>query len=129
MFELDLRSRKPIYEQLVEKIIELIINNVLKPDQQLPSVRVLSADLAINHNTIQKAYRELEHRGYIYSLPGKGSFVKPAGLKDNSARISSLKAQLSRVLSEMLYLGLSQDEIIDLIRNTLSTVGGGKIDD
>ena len=110
------------------KIIELIINNVLKLDQQLPSVRVLSADLAINPNTIQKAYRELEHRGYIYSLPGKGSFVKPAGLKDNSARISSLKEQLSRVVSDG-YLGVSQDEIIDSIRKIMSTAGGGKMDD
>jgi len=65
MFELNLRSRAPVYEQLVEKIKELIINNVLKPDQQLPAVRVLASELTINPNTIQKAYRELEHRGYI----------------------------------------------------------------
>jgi GntR family transcriptional regulator len=129
MFELDLRSRKPVYEQLVEKIIELIISNVLKPDQQLPSVRVLSAELTINPNTIQKAYRELEHRGFIYSLPGKGSFVRPAVYTDNPARISSLKTQLSRVISEMLYLGVSKDEIIGSIQNSLSTAGGGKIDD
>ncbi|HBQ26608.1 MAG TPA: GntR family transcriptional regulator, partial [Syntrophomonas sp.] len=71
MFELDFRSRIPIYEQLVDKIIELIINNVLKPDEQLPSVRVLASELTINPNTIQKAYRELEYQGYIYSVPGK----------------------------------------------------------
>lgn len=54
MFELDVKSRKPIYEQLVEKIKELIINDVLKPDEQLPPVRVLALDLSINPNTIQK---------------------------------------------------------------------------
>lgn len=129
MFELDLRSRKPVYEQLAEKIIELIVSNVLKPDQQLPSVRVLSGELTINPNTIQKAYRELEHRGYIYSLPGKGSFVRPREAGDNSARINNLKAQLSKVLSEMVYLGVPRDELISTIENLLSRAEGGNIDD
>ncbi len=95
----------------------------MKPDQQLPSVRVLSAELTINPNTIQKAYRELEHRGFIYSLPGKGSFVRPAVYTDNPARISSLKTQLSRVISEMLYLGVSKDEISDQFKIHLSSRG------
>ena len=77
MFELDTRSRKPIYEQLVDKLKELIINEVLKPDEQLPSVRQLAQELTINPNTIQKAYRELENQGFIYSQKGKGSFVNP----------------------------------------------------
>lgn len=129
MFELDLRSRTPVYEQLVNKIIELIINNVVKPDQQLPSVRVLSGELTINPNTIQKAYRELEHRGYIYSLPGKGSFVKPAVIGDNSARLHSLETQLARIISEMLYLGMPPDEIVATTKSLLFTVKGGKMDD
>ena len=72
MFELDVRSRKPIYEQLVDKLKELIMNEILKPDEQLPSVRTLAQELTINPNTIQKAYRELEAQGFIYSLKGKG---------------------------------------------------------
>lgn len=75
MFELDLRSRKPIYEQLVEKLKELIINEVLKPDEQLPSVRALAQQLTINPNTIQKAYRELETQRYIYSVKGRGALL------------------------------------------------------
>ncbi|MGI6435968.1 MAG: GntR family transcriptional regulator [Syntrophomonadaceae bacterium] len=129
MFELDLRSRIPVYEQLVEKIIELIINDVLKADQQLPSVRVLSGQLTINPNTIQKAYRELEHRGYIYSLPGKGSFVKPAASGDYSDRLPGLKTQLARIVSEMLYLGMPPDEIVATTKNLLSTAKGGKMND
>lgn len=124
MFELDLRSRAPIYEQLVDKIIELIINNVLKPDEQLPSVRILSSELTINPNTIQKAYRELEYRGYIYSLPGKGSFVKPTVSEDNSARLQSLENELSRIISEMLYLGMHPDEILTRTKNLLSNAKG-----
>ena len=97
MFELDFRSRIPIYEQLVDKIIELIINNVLKPDEQLPSVRVLASELTINPNTIQKAYRELEYQGYIYSVPGKGSFIKPAVSGDNTLACKAWKMSLTEL--------------------------------
>lgn len=129
MFELDLRSRAPIYEQLVEKIKELIINNVLKPDQQLPAVRILASELTINPNTIQKAYRELEHREYIYSIPGKGSFVKPAVPETSTARLQTLGNELARIVSEMLYLGAPHREIIALVKTQLSKNGGGKMDD
>ncbi|NLX02130.1 MAG: GntR family transcriptional regulator [Syntrophomonadaceae bacterium] len=129
MFELDLRSRAPIYEQLVDKIIELIINNVLKPDEQLPSVRVLSSELTINPNTIQKAYRELEYRGYIYSLPGKGSFVKPAVSGDNTARLQSLESELARIIAEMRYLGMPPGEIVTRVNDLLSKDKGGKMND
>ncbi|OPZ72353.1 MAG: HTH-type transcriptional repressor YtrA [Firmicutes bacterium ADurb.Bin456] len=129
MFELDLRSRAPIYEQLMEKIKELIINNVLKPDQQLPAVRVLASELTINPNTIQKAYRELEHLGYIYSVPGKGSFVKPAVPGTNTVRMQTLEKKLAKIVSEMLYLGVSPREIITLTNKLLDDSEGGKPDD
>ncbi|HEX3033069.1 MAG TPA: GntR family transcriptional regulator, partial [Bacillota bacterium] len=77
MLQLDFRSRIPVYEQLIDRIKEQIIHQVLKRDEQLPSVRELAIELTVNPNTIQKAYRELEHQGFIYSVPGKGSFVQP----------------------------------------------------
>jgi GntR family transcriptional regulator len=129
MFELDLRSRAPIYEQLVDKIKELIINNVLKPDEQLPAVRVLASELTINPNTIQKAYRELEHRGYIYSVPGKGSFVKPSIPRDNSARLQALENELAGIVSEMLYLGAPPEKIMAQVKTLLSKSKGGQMDD
>ena len=129
MFEMDLRSREPIYEQLVEKIKELIINNILKPDEQLPAVRVLASELTINPNTIQKAYRELEHRGYIYSIPGKGNFVKPAGSENNAARLINLSKELKKTVSEMRYLGMTDQEIVALIQTSLSPDEGGKAND
>ncbi|MDD4237255.1 MAG: GntR family transcriptional regulator [Desulfotomaculaceae bacterium] len=129
MFELDLRSRAPIYEQLVEKIKELIINNVLKPDQQLPAVRVLASELTINPNTIQKAYRELEYREFIYSIPGKGSFVRPAIHENSTARLQTLENELSRIVSEMQYLGATPREIITLVKTQVSKNGGGSMDD
>lgn len=129
MFELDLRSRAPIYEQLVDKIKELIINNVLKPDEQLPAVRVLAGELTINPNTIQKAYRELEQLGYIYSVPGKGSFVKPAVPGDNTARLQALEKELAKIVPEMLYLGARPEGIITQVKTLLSKHRGGKMDD
>lgn len=126
MLELDLRSRKPLYEQLVEKTIEMIINNVLKPDEQLPAVRVLAGQLTVNPNTIQKAYRELEHRGYIYSVPGKGSFVKPVAPEINAARIKALECELVRIIGEMLHLGAAPEGINDRIRVIIANYEGGK---
>lgn len=125
MFELDLRSRAPIYEQLVDKIKELIIGNVLKADEQLPTVRVLAGQLTINPNTIQKAYRELEHLGYIYSVPGKGNFVKPAINENNTLRLETLTKEFTKIISEMLYLGMKVPEIVDLIERTFIKNQGG----
>lgn len=129
MFELDLRSRAPIYEQLVDKIKELIINNVLKPDEQLPTVRVLASELTINPNTIQKAYRELEYRGYIYSVPGKGNFVRATVPDNNAARLQALEKEVLKSISEMHYLGMTAQEIITLMQRSLSEDKGGKIHD
>lgn len=75
LFELDFRSRKPIYEQICDKIKELIALGELQKGQQLPAVRVLAKEIGINHNTIQKAFAQLEREGVINSVAGKGSFV------------------------------------------------------
>ena len=72
----DLRSRTPIFEQIIECVRDLVIRGLLSPDEHLPSVRALAAELAINPNTIQKAYGELERQGVIYSLAGRGKFCR-----------------------------------------------------
>lgn len=75
MITIDLQNRRPIYEQVVERFEMLIVSGVLEPDSQLPSVRSLAMELAINPNTIQKAYSILEQEGYIYPVKGRGNFV------------------------------------------------------
>lgn len=129
MFELDVRSRKPIYEQLVERLKELIITEVLTADEQLPSVRTLAHQLTINPNTIQKAYRELESQGYIYSIKGKGSFVSPATPNLNREKIEKVKNELSKLLSEAIYLGITKDELFNMIQDLEAAIGGGIEDD
>ncbi|GAE24903.1 transcriptional regulator [Halalkalibacter wakoensis JCM 9140] len=129
MFQLDIRSRVPIYEQLVEKLKELIIHEVYQPDQQLPSVRVLAQELTVNPNTIQKAYRELEHQGYIYSIPGKGKFVAPQAATTNNEKVMKMKEDLLKLLSEALYLGIDKEEILHLISVAEQSTKGVEQDD
>ena len=129
MFELDIRSRKPIYEQLVDKMKELIMNEVLKPDEQLPSVRTLATELTINPNTIQKAYRELEIQGFIYSIKGKGSFVKQNNQIKDLKKIEAVSKELEKLVLEALYLGISASDIIKLIQDLDKAKGGGESND
>lgn len=75
MIYIDYKDRRPIYEQIVERVQELIVKGVLEPDSQLPSVRNLAMELSINPNTIQRAYSELERLGFSYSVKGRGNFV------------------------------------------------------
>ncbi|WP_090634178.1 GntR family transcriptional regulator [Neobacillus massiliamazoniensis] len=129
MFELDMRSRKPIYEQLVDKMKELIMHEVLKPDEQLPSVRTLATQLTINPNTIQKAYRELEIQGFIYSIKGKGSFVSLNNQTKDIEKIASVMKELEKLILEALYLGIQAGEMIDLIHALDSGKKGGDSND
>ncbi len=125
MFDLDFRSRKAIYVQLVDKVKQLIIKDVLKDDEKLPSVRELAHQLTINPNTIQKAYRELESQGYIYSVKGKGSFVHPSKKLENVEELKKVREQLKKLLAEAIYLGMTAEEIESLINE----VEGGQQDD
>jgi GntR family transcriptional regulator len=115
MFELDLRSGQPLYEQLMDKVKELIIAEVLKPDEQLPSVRILAQQLTINPNTIQKAYRELEREGYIYSLAGRGNFVAPMEASRHQDKLIRIREEITKLMTEALYLGMSRDALLEIV--------------
>lgn len=115
MISIDNRSRIPIYEQLVNGFKLQIMNGVLQADDQLPSVRQLAQELTINPNTIQKAYRELERLGYTYSVPGKGSFVNKVEDTMQKERITMLSESLEKIVQELLFLGLTKEEIIEKI--------------
>ena len=75
MIRLDYRDARPIYEQVKDGLRRLMVTGVLAPGEKLPSVRSLAMDLAINPNTIQRAYAQLEMEGYVYSVAGRGTFV------------------------------------------------------
>ena len=93
MIVLDYHDKRPIYEQIIDRFQILILNGALEPDTQLPSVRSLAVDLSINANTIQRAYSDLERRGLIYSVKGRGNFV--------SAQQDMVKEQQEKMLDEL----------------------------
>ena len=90
MISLNYRDSRPIYEQIRDGLRKLIVTGALSADEKLPSVRALAAQLAINPNTIQRAYNELEGEGYIYSVPGKGSFAAAVAAADTAPRAELL---------------------------------------
>lgn len=110
MIFIDYNDKRPIYEQIIDRFQTLIINGGLEPNMQLPSVRSLAIDLAINANTIQRAYSELEREGYIYSVKGRGNFVrddKSLVQKQQNKLLNDLKQQLQACKT----FGISQEEI------------------
>ena len=92
MIHLDYRDARPIYSQIIDRFREQIAAGILQPGEKMPSVRDLAAELAINPNTIQRAYRQLEAEGWIVSMQGKGSFV--------SGELSIRQRESHRLLTE-----------------------------
>ncbi len=114
MFSIDSRSRVAIYEQLVQNVIDLIARGVLRPDDQLPSVRSLARDLGINPNTVQKAYQELEAKGMIYQAAGRGSFIAPGESLTDSIVRQKLKEARPPLISAKKS-GVSKESLIALV--------------
>ena len=120
------QDRRPIYEQIVERFQELMMSSVLEKDAQLPSVRSLAMDLSINPNTIQRAYAELERKGYIYSVKGKGNFVADNRSLKDSRKEAVLKKQEETAM-EAMGLGVEGAMLKRVIDEIYEK--GGKSDD
>lgn len=113
MISLNYRDSRPIYEQIKDGLRKLIVTGALGTGEKLPSVRALATQLSINPNTIQRAYNELEIEGYIYSVPGKGSFAAGNTGADDSRR-KELTEKLREIAAELKYLGVSREELAAL---------------
>lgn len=109
-------SSVPIYEQIKEQIIEQIMNNELKEDEMLPSIRSLSKDIRISLMTIKKAYDQLESDGYIVSIAGKGTFVASRNsnlVKEHAQK--EIEDNIQKAIDLAVRYDISKDEIIDLV--------------
>ena len=115
MLNLDFRDARPIYEQVKDGLRRLMISGAIREGEKLPSVRSLASSLAINPNTIQRAYEALEAEGYVCSVPGKGSFAAACSDVD-TGRKESLLRQFDSVITELLFLGVSDEILIQRIR-------------
>lgn len=110
MFSLNYRDARPIYEQVKDGLRHLVVTGAIAPGDQLPSVRALASSLAINPNTIQRAYESLETEGYLYTLPGKGSFASERTDVGRERRERLLK-QFDAAAKELLFLGMTAEEL------------------
>ena len=128
MLSLNYRDGRPIYEQVQDGLRRLIITGAIPPGEKLPSVRALAGQLAINPNTIQRAYEALEQEGYAYSVPGKGSFAAlPADV--NAGRREELLARFDSITQELKYLGITAEELAVRVKGAPGGPAAGEKED
>lgn len=118
MFLIDYKDRRPIYEQVIEKFQQMILCGALRANTPMPSVRNLAMELSLNPNTIQRAYQELERKGYIYTIKGKGSFVSEASLAADNKR-KEIRQELQTVVDKALLAGVTADELHMIIKQCI----------
>ncbi|MEQ2456678.1 GntR family transcriptional regulator [Flavonifractor hominis] len=117
MIQLNYRDARPIYEQVKDGLRHLVVTGALQAGDKLPSVRALASSLAINPNTIQRAYEALEREGYLYTVAGKGSFAAPQS-DVNAARRTALLLQFDTAAAELLFLGATIGELTARLETT-----------
>jgi GntR family transcriptional regulator len=115
MFQIDRFGRTPIYEQIIDQTQRLIASGLLKEGDQLPSVRVLSQELSVNPNTLQKAYSELERRGLCVSAPGNGRFVTAAAFRLVGEELKGRLNEITHIAEELCAAGLPLEQVLDAV--------------
>ena len=120
MIVIDYRDKRPLYEQVAEKLAQLIICGALESNAKLPSVRSLAMDLSINPNTIQRAYTQLEQDGYIYTVVGRGNYVTDRSDWQKGYQSIAL-SQLKEALQKAQTSGLALDAVLAMAREVYDT--------
>lgn len=127
MLSIDKTSSKPYYEQLVLSVKESVIQGVLRPGDQLPSVREAAKQLLMNPNTVSKAYKQLEAEQVIVTVKGKGTFIKETqDLPKDTYKIQQLKSQLYNFMIEARHLKIENQEILQWIDEITTELGGAE---
>lgn len=116
------RDKRPIYKQITDSIKEQILSGVLKPDEQLTSVRQLAMEININPNTIAKAYAELERSGIIYSAMGRGYFVNNDLSEVYKMREAEISKTLQQCVGSAVQCGMSKEKVIDVIEKAYTEI-------
>ncbi len=125
LISIDIRDRRPIYEQIVEKYEMLIAGGVMQPGEQLPSVRQMASELSINPNTIQKAYAILEMKGFTYTVKGRGSFVSgDQAVNEKKRRIWEEK--FISLVREGRELGMTEEAVVTAVRKVYGGSGNDR---
>ena len=117
MVVLDLKSNKPIYEQIVEQVKFHVLKGHLKPGDAIPSVRKLALDISITPGTVAKAYQELERQHIIETIRGKGTFIAGSiELKPDDTRMEESKKMMRSAVLEMKVMGLSEEQVTEVVK-------------
>lgn len=113
MIHIDLKSNKPLYEQIIQEIKEDVVKGYLKSGDELPSVRKMAMELSVTPNTVAKAYQELERNHIIETIRGKGTYISAdIDLKRvDEDKLEKIEKELNIQLLEMVYMGMSKEEI------------------
>ena len=117
MINIDYRDARSLHQQIEDGFRELIVSGIMQRDEQLPSVRELSISLTVNPNTVQKAYKQLELDGFIYSVKGKGNFVAAANDVRTARGTDDLYDTLTQTVRELMFLGERKENIENLVSN------------
>lgn len=125
MIQLNYRDPRPIYEQVKDGIRKMAYAGMIGPDEKLPSVRELASKLAINPNTISRAYKELEQEGFIYTLTGRGTFINQE-FDLNDSKKEELCQKFDKVTKELLGISITPEELKERIEQLAK---GGNTDD
>lgn len=115
MLNLDYQSRTPIYEQIILEIERYVALGVLKPKEQLMSIREMATTLGINPNTVKKAYSELENRGVIQTISTKGTFISDNISKVVDSKVEEKISEMKTIINDLEKLGVSKEEILKRI--------------
>ena len=116
MINLDYQSRTPIYEQIINEIEKYVSLGILKPKEQILSIREMASTLGINPNTVKKAYSELENRGVIQTFSTKGTFISDNVDEIKKINIESKIDEIKGIIAELEKLGITKDEIIENLK-------------
>lgn len=124
--EIKTNSSVPIYLQLAQQLIEGIARGELKPGDSLPSVRAFAADLGMNMHTVNKAYHYLEEKEFIIIVAKSGVIIQPKGIPKASAEVKKqLAEQVRPLVAEMLVLKLSEEEMVEMVRELVQHIKEG----
>jgi len=128
---LDIRSGLPIYTQIVNQIQSQLVNGILKPGDQLPTVRALAQELRVNFNTVARAYRILDEERIISTQQGRGTYITEIPPPEVSERLrhESLEALTQRFINEAFRLGFSEKEVGQMVKDSLKSMKEAIIND
>ena len=123
MIQLDERSSKPLYEQIIEQFKLLVARGSLMPEDAIPSVRKLAPQLGITPSTVAKAYQELERQGVIETIRAKGTFIaRKVELQADDRKLSALHQSLSSIALELKMMGYTKEQAMELMAEAFEEI-------